>query len=126
MKTIIIKRSTILFIVTFLLIVGCNNKANTDEIGYAVEVKELKTQPKTHIVEIKDMKFQPAVLKLHKGDTVVWINKDIVAHDVTEDNKTWASPILAKGESWKKAITKNDSYYCSVHIVMKGKLEIVE
>lgn len=79
-------------------------------------------KPKSHIVEIKDMKFQPAELTVNKGDTVIWINKDIVPHDVTEINKAWASPPLKTGNSWKKVITKSDSYYCSIHVVMKGKL----
>ena len=81
-------------------------------------------KPKSHIVEIKDMKFQPAELIVNKGDTVIWINKDIVPHDVTEENKAWASPVLSNGDTWEKVITKSDSYYCSLHLVMKGKLII--
>ncbi len=78
--------------------------------------------PKNHIVEIKDMKFQPEVLTVNKGDIVTWINRDYVPHDVTEINKAWASPRLKTNQSWKKVITKSASYYCSIHVVMKGKL----
>lgn len=85
-----------------------------------------KQKPKTHIIEIKGMKFIPESLKLNKGDTVVWINKDIINHDVTEVNNAWASSTLANEESWKTAITKSCSYYCSIHIVMKGKLIVKE
>ncbi len=84
------------------------------------------SKPQTHIVEIRDMRFQPENLNVHKGDTIVWINRDIVAHDVTEENKAWASPSLAMNASWKKAITKNASYFCSIHVVMKGKLSVEE
>lgn len=84
-----------------------------------------KTAPKTYVVEIKDMQFQPAQLTVNKGDTVVWINKDIVLHDVTEINKAWASPPLPQDAEWKKVITKSESYFCSIHMVMKGEL-IVE
>ncbi len=80
--------------------------------------------PKKHVVEIKDMKFQPAELTVHKGDTVMWVNKDIVTHDVTENNKTWASPPLNTGDSWEKVITQSDAYYCSIHITMKGNLTV--
>ena len=38
-----------------------------------------KTEPKVHTIEIKQMKFQPSELTVQKGDTVVWINQDIVA-----------------------------------------------
>ena len=78
--------------------------------------------PKSHIVEIKDMKFQPAELVVNKGDTVIWINKDIVPHDVTEKNKAWASPLLNNEDVWKKVVKQSDAYYCSIHLVMKGKL----
>ena len=75
--------------------------------------------------EIKDVKFKPDELKVHNGDTVTWINKDIVVHDVTEENKARASPPLSTDASWKKVITKSDSYYCSIHVMEKGTL-IVE
>lgn len=81
-------------------------------------------KPQKHVVEIKDMKFQPAELIVHKGDTVMWVNMDIVTHDVTENNKTWASPPLNTGDSWEKVITKSDAYYCSIHITMKGELTV--
>ncbi len=95
-----------------ILVYGCNSK--------------VKSTPQTHVIEIKDMKFQPAELKIHQGDTVIWINKDIVAHDVTEENKAWASPPLNADATWKKAITKSESYYCSIHVVMKGILIVEE
>jgi len=94
-----------------LLVYGCSSQASYT--------------PQTLAVEIKDMKFQPDELKLHKGDTVIWTNKDIVAHDVTEVNKAWTSSPIAPGASWQKVITESASYYCSIHIIMKGKL-IVE
>lgn len=112
MKTSNFIISSILLLFSVMLIVGCNNKDS-----YI---------PQTHIVEIKDMVFQPAELKVHKGDTVMWINKDIVAHDVTEKDKAWASPPLLNENSWKKVITKSDSYYCSIHVVMLGKLTVEE
>ena len=59
-----------------------------------------KIIPKVHIVEIKQMKFQPAELIVQKGDTVVWINNDIVAHDVTEEpSKAWTSSLMPVGKS---------------------------
>lgn len=80
-------------------------------------------QPKVHTVVIRQMKFSPAVLEVNKGDSIVFINKDLVSHDVTEaSGKSWKSPALAPGDSWKKVVTKNSSYYCSFHPVMKGKV----
>ena len=85
-----------------------------------------KTEHKTHHVEIIQMKFQPAELTVKKGDTVVWTNRDIVAHDITEaKGRLWTSGPLATGGSWSSVVTQNADYFCSIHVVMKGKL-IVE
>lgn len=71
------------------------------------------------------MLFQPSELVIEEGDTVVWINRDIVAHDVTEEsNKTWASSALTTGQSWKKVFTESANYYCAIHQVMKGKIVV--
>ena len=81
--------------------------------------------PKVHTVEIKQMKFQPTELIVQKGDTVVWINRDIVAHDVTEKpNKAWSSSSMPTGKSWSLVITQSADYYCSIHVVMIGKLVV--
>lgn len=111
MKTIISIKNAVFFLLPLILL-ACGQKTQQHDA------------PKTHIVEIKDMKFQPAELKVNQGDTVVWINKDIVAHDVTEKDKAWASPALNMDETWKKVITKNESYYCSIHVIMKGEITV--
>jgi plastocyanin len=63
---------------------------------------------------------------VHPGDTVVWVNHDMVAHDITEQkNKAWTSSLLQPGQTWKMVVTKDEEYYCSIHQVMTGKI-IVE
>ena len=76
----------------------------------------------THIVEIRSMQFQPAELLVNKGDTVVFINRDIVIHDVTEMNMTWASSALSTDQEYRMVVYTGVQYYCSIHPVMKGKL----
>jgi len=106
-----ITKKGICFLCVLFVINGCTS---------AEEVKH-----KVYTVEIKEMKFQPAELTVQKGDTVVWINRDIVAHDVTEQpDKKWASPPLAMGQSWSLVATQNEDYYCSIHVIMKGKLVV--
>ncbi|HEY4650884.1 MAG TPA: plastocyanin/azurin family copper-binding protein [Pontibacter sp.] len=83
----------------------------------------VKTLPRVHTVRISQMKFTPATLTVAKGDTVVFINKDIVTHDATESSgKSWKSPALAPGDSWRLVAGKSAAYYCSFHPVMKGKI----
>src|ERR1044072_8498545 len=105
----ILKKCTFSLSVIFLLI-SCHSTPG-------------KTIHKVYNVEIKQMQFQPAELLVQKGDTVVWINHDIVAHDETEQaHKLWSSGPLAPGESWSLVVTQSADYYCSIHVVMKGKL----
>ncbi|WP_214226744.1 plastocyanin/azurin family copper-binding protein [Pedobacter sp. B4-66] len=82
-------------------------------------------KPKVYTVEIKDMKFMPDDITVKQGDTVVWINRDMMAHDVTEEGeKRWTSSLIPPGSSWKKEITSTANYYCSIHVVMKGKIRV--
>ncbi|MBF8456909.1 cupredoxin domain-containing protein [Kaistella sp. G5-32] len=75
-----------------------------------------------HLVTIENMKFNPASITVKKGEKVTFVNKDIVAHNATEINKLWASPLLQNGQSWTFTPDKTSDYYCSVHLVMKGKI----
>ena len=73
------------------------------------------------------MKFNPAELVVTKGDTVIWINRDFFTHDVASvNNNSWKTKPLEKGESWTKVITKDEDYFCPLHIVMKGKIILKE
>lgn len=84
-----------------------------------------KIIPKSYTVEIKAMQFQPAELSLQKGDTVRFVNQDMLVHNVTEEkNKAWASQPLATGDSYKMVVNESSDYYCSLHPVMKGKLVV--
>jgi plastocyanin len=72
-----------------------------------------------------NMQFKPAALKVHKGDTIVFINKDMLTHDVTETSaQLWKSPALVGGKSWHMVASQSGGYYCSFHPVMKGQITV--
>jgi plastocyanin len=84
-----------------------------------------KTPAKVHKVEIKGMKFIPAEVTVHKGDTIVWTNNDIVVHNVTEtSNKAWKASPIQVGKTWKMAVGQSAEYFCSFHPTMKGKISV--
>ena len=124
----------IIFII--LLFFSCTPASKKDseskQDSYSVEEDipeptQQQEEPKTHIVEIKQMKFEPAEIKVHKGDRVLWINKDITNHDVTElSKKAWASSPLSTGQSWSMTVTQSEDYFCNLHQVMKGKIIVEE
>ncbi len=79
-----------------------------------------------HSVEITQMKFYPAELRVKKGDKVVFVNHDLVTHDITEESKkVWSSSPLVTDQTWILVVTESVNYFCSIHPVMKGKI-IVE
>jgi plastocyanin len=102
---------------------GCGNNKNDAK----KTENKIANKPATDTVEITQMQFKPAQLTIQRGDTVVFVNKDIVAHDVTEaSKKAWASGPLSTGAFWKTAPSNDVDYYCSIHVVMKGKIHVAD
>ena len=82
-----------------------------------------KVVPEVHTIVISGMQFNPIELTLQKGDTVIFLNKDLVVHDITQEpDKTWTSSNLSPGQSYRMAVRESSNYYCSIHPTMKGKL----
>ena len=120
-------RAGLKYSIFLLFAIGLLNSCNpapekiTPEEYYTPE----KIPPKAYTVEIKEMRFDPAELTVRRGDTVIFVNHDLVSHDVTEEvNKAWSSSPLPVGKSWSLVVTKSSDYYCSIHVVMKGKLVV--
>jgi len=126
---------SIWLLAVLLFVFGCDGKKQKpDNPPSAVEnvpasqVDSLATSPVPEpgdhrfIVEINKMKFIPDQLAVHKGDTVVWVNNDLTNHCITQNSKGWTSSIIEPGKFWKKVITKNEDYFCAIHVVMKGKV----
>jgi plastocyanin len=81
--------------------------------------------PKAYTVTIEQMKFQPDNITVAKGDTVVFVNQDMVTHDITEAAaKAWTSNPLPANATWKFVPVKSADYFCSIHPVMKGKITV--
>ena len=127
-------RLTLGYVMVFLLL-ACNSKVKQEADPIKIEEdvprqeREVSTQEKTDsgshpdTIVISGMVFHPAELHIKKGDTVVWINRDIVVHDASEfPNKKWTSGPLENGSSWKMKVDKSYDYFCSIHITMKGKV----
>ena len=84
-----------------------------------------RTPPELHQVVISSMKFNPAELTIKRGDTVEFVNQDLVVHDITQDpDKTWSSSKLAHGQSYKITLRESTPYFCSIHPVMKGRITV--
>ncbi|MBS0536801.1 MAG: cupredoxin family copper-binding protein [Proteobacteria bacterium] len=75
-------------------------------------------------VTIDKMAFQPEVTA-KVGDTIVWDNKDVVAHTATATDKSWDVTIAA-GKTGRVAVEKAGSfdYFCRFHPNMKGRVVV--
>lgn len=97
------------------ILAGCNSSQRDSA----------QREVKTYIVEIKQMKFVPDQIEVQEGDSIRWINRDIVAHNVADEaSGSWRSMDLKTGESFIMKVNSAGSYKCTLHPVMKGKISL--
>jgi plastocyanin len=103
-----------------------SGEIDTDTSWYIPDSSVLaKLKVSVDTIEIAEMKFHPSILNVKKGDTVLWINNDLVTHCITEEtSKAWTSSQIPGGSSWKMVITQNTNYFCAIHQVMRGQIVI--
>lgn len=79
----------------------------------------------TIIVTIENLSFKPAEVQAKVGDTVVWVNKDVLDHTATARDKSFDIVQPAK-KSVSQTLTKAGSfdYYCRYHPNMTGRLVV--
>ena len=97
-------------------------------IGSTMETRMVKADStsKTQEVSIIDFAFTPSDLKVEKGTTVIWTNKDSVVHNVTSTN--FKSSNLNPGESFTYTFSDSGEfdYSCSLHPQMTGKITVMK
>ena len=79
-----------------------------------------------HTLVIEGMQFNPRELIVHRGDRIVWVNKDLFPHTVTAQARAFDSGSIAAGASWRYVATKRGAfaYGCTFHPTMKGKITV--
>ena len=83
-------------------------------------------RPATVRVAIDGMHFLPADAAVKPGDTIVWTNKDIVAHTVTSKNGAFDSKVIPPDGTYKfVARRKGDfAYICTLHPPMAAAFTV--
>lgn len=81
-----------------------------------------------HTVIIENMAFTPNEIEIRKGDTIVWINKDLVPHTVTSTKGEFESGSISPNQHWSNRIksSENLDYRCSFHQNMTAKIKIIK
>jgi len=75
-------------------------------------------------VTIDKLVFSPASIQARVGDTIEWVNKDVIAHTATVKGG-WdvMIPPKSKGKVTLKTPGAAD-YYCRFHPNMKGHVDV--
>lgn len=71
---------------------------------------------------IANLAYAPGRLQVASGTTVVWTNRDAVAHTVTANDGSFDSGLIAPGKTWRHTFTRPGTYnfHCTPHPFMKG------
>ena len=82
--------------------------------------------PRVHIVTVESMRFRPEVLDITAGDTVRWVNEDLVAHTATASDGRFDSKVIAAGESWTYTARTPGrvAYVCALHPTMTATVHV--
>lgn len=107
-------------------------------------VIDLTAEPQVAI-DIKNYAYSKQYIKIRKGTTVTWTNRDTVQHNVMKEHDAsgsahdapkksevrpdvLASQLLSRGESYSFTFNETgvNPYHCSPHPYMKGSVTVVE
>jgi plastocyanin len=93
---------------------------------YPAAVLSASPAAATHTVVMEGTAFVPATLTVRRGDTVVWVNKDMFPHTATAQDGSFDSGAFAPNRTWKYMAAKNGTfpYVCTLHPTMKGVLVV--
>lgn len=78
--------------------------------------------PQSHSVAIARLAYAPETLVVAAGDTVTWVNDDLVPHTVTLGGETGDADVVGVGDSLRWVIGPGGGvrYWCRFHPGMKG------
>jgi plastocyanin len=97
-------------------LVSCGGSAETPH----------RPRAKTHTVIMEGMVFQPNMITVAAGDTIVWVNKDMVPHSATSNTAGFDSKVIQANASWQTRMERpgDFDYVCSFHPMMTAKLQV--
>ena len=81
--------------------------------------------PHTYTVVMDKLKFGPLPTGLHKGDTILWVNKDMFRHTATATDHSFDVDLMP-GKAGKTVLRKSGSipFICRYHPNMRGVLNV--
>lgn len=82
--------------------------------------------PVMHVVRVSGFRFEPETLTVAPGDSVRWVNADILRHTATADDSSFGTPELPTDSAATAAAPAAGihPYHCDAHPVMRGVLVV--
>jgi|GEM_PF-1352342 len=112
-------------ILPVLILIFIASSCKDDVVRNPTDEQEMGRKYVPDTVWMTGLKFEPSVIEVSKGDTIVWVNKDIVAHNVTAlPNQEWTSGNIETDAMWKMAVENSFDYFCTIHPPMKGEVKV--
>ena len=81
--------------------------------------------PHSDKVVIDKLKFGPVPAQLHKGDIILWVNKDLFRHTATAADHSFDVDLMP-GKSGRTVLRKAGgiAFICRYHPNMRGVLQV--
>jgi plastocyanin len=78
-----------------------------------------------HVVAMAGMRFGAAPAGLRVGDTILWVNRDIVAHSATARDRSFDVTVQPR-QSVRVTLRRAGAiaFYCRFHPAMQGRLAV--
>jgi plastocyanin len=97
-----------------------------------VNAANLPVQSGHVTITMSNREYRPAIIVITPGTTVTWVNRDPMAHTVTEGRHASATPhgfnsgVIAAGQSWSETFRTPGTfaYTCTFHPDMNGYIVV--
>jgi plastocyanin len=116
---------------------GCGSSGNSSSSSASSTPQQVtKTQPSSSVgsgkgvkVDMQNIAFSPSSVTVKVGQTVTWVNKDSVQHNVTtQSGASFKSKNFGQGGTYAFKVTKPGTikYVCTLHPGMDGTLIVTK
>ncbi len=84
--------------------------------GIAVAILPLACTeaPRSHVVDIRNFVYAPTPIELQPGDTIVFVNHDVVPHTATARDTAWDTGEILPGDT-VRVVPNAGEYFCVYH-----------
>lgn len=79
---------------------------------------------RTHVVDVRGFVFLPGTLEIAAGDTLLFVNHDMVPHTATSADASWDTGPLATGDSARVVPDSTGGYFCAFHPNMTARVTV--